>query len=866
MDDLLSEFLTETGENLDIIDVELVRFEREPNNAELLTNIFRLVHTIKGTCGFLNLPKLETLAHAAETLMGKFRDGAEVTSEAVTLVLESIDRIKEIMAILEATEIEPEESDEALITRLKTMAGATTVAIEDADQTASVDADQAASASPASASPASVDPQPKPAKLERRISSQSIRVHVDTLENLMTMISELVLARNQLLEMVRQNDDSEFKTPLHNLSNITAELQEEVMKTRMQPVGNAWQKMPRVVRDLSHELGKKINLEMIGAEVELDRQVLELIKDPLTHMIRNSADHGLESTAERLAAGKPETGRIMLSARHEGGHIIIEISDDGKGLDTEKIKQKTLANKLVSQADLDKMSPQQIYKLIFTPGLSTADSVTNISGRGVGMDVVRTNIEQLGGSIDVRSRAGKGTTFIIKIPLTLVIISALIVESAGHYFAIPQLNVIELIRTRSKADYKIEKINQTPILRLRDRLLPLIYLDETLKLERTGNNNFADPDSAVSKSRFPDKEDIFIIVLQVGSTSFGVAVDRVYDTEEIVVKPMSSVLRDIELFSGNTILGDGSVIMIIDPNGIAQTITDEAVSSAYEETQKTEQPSHPAREQTAMLLFRAGGPELKAVPLSLITRLEEIDVNTIEPSGGRKLVQYRGRLMPLLSLHDDQQWRSEGNQPVLVFTERDRAMGLVVDEIVDIVEGVLNIEVRDDQAQGCLGSAVIDTQITEVIDVGYFLTKAFSDWFTGNASSAATGRGRRLLLVDDSAFFRNMLAPLLNAAGYDVTLAKSAREALAMKEDGVLFDVIISDIEMPEIDGFSFAESLKNDAAWGDVPLLALFSKGSQANIERSKQAGFIDCVAKFDRESLIEVLQETLHDAEEVA
>src|SRR5438045_7555171 len=506
MDDLLREFLTETNESLDVVDVELVRFEQDPNNAKILDNIFRLVHTIKGTCGFLGLPRLEALAHAAETLMGKFRDGMPVTGEAVTLILSTIDRIKEVLGGLEQNEAEPEGDDKDLIGELERMALAGNVApkeepkavgklvaqtLERPLRPGEVSLDELERAFretemelPAIVGKPKAAPQAKPAraakpvsdddeKQETKVANQSIRVHVDTLETLMTMVSELVLTRNQLLEISRRNEDSEFKVPLQRLSNVTAELQEGVMKTRMQPIGTAWQKLPRIVRDLSGELGKQIELEMHGADTELDRQVLDLIKDPLTHMVRNSADHGLETPAERSAAGKPEQGTIRLSGYQERGHIILCIADNGRGLNTEKIKAKAVANGLVSEADIETTTQAQIHKFIFAPGFSTPAAVTSVPGRGVGMDVVRTNIDQIGGTIEVKSVTGEGSSVTIKIPLTLAIVSALIVEAAGDRFAIPQLSVVELVRARANSEHRIERIKDTAVLRLRNKLLPL---------------------------------------------------------------------------------------------------------------------------------------------------------------------------------------------------------------------------------------------------------------------------------------------------------------------------------------------------------------------------------------------------------
>lgn len=621
------------------------------------------------------------------------------------------------------------------------------------------------------------------------------------------------------------------------------------MKTRMQPIGNAWAKLPRIVRDLSLELNKKIDLQMHGAETELDRQVLELIKDPLTHMVRNSADHGIEVPAERVKAGKPEGGRIALNAFHEGGHIIIEIKDDGKGLNTKRIRQKIVEQGLATDAELDGMSIQQIHQFIFKAGFSTAAEVTAVSGRGVGMDVVRTNIEKIGGTIELKSEEGRGSTFTIKIPLTLAIVSALIVECAGERFAMPQISVVELVRVSGGSDMKIERINDTPVLRLRNRLLPLVFLDQALRL-------------VPYSSEIDTESEKFIIVTLVGSYQFGIVVDRVFDTEEIVVKPVAPILRDIEMFSGNTILGDGSVIMILDPNGVASASSESAVAdtSTHDDEMKTGVRSS---DLVALLLFTAGGVEPKAVPLSLVARLEEIEVSSIEWVNNRHVVQYRGRLMPLISMRDDFQRRTEGRQPILVFSDQDKTMGLMVDEIVDIVESALSIELRSSDA-GILGSAVIANKATEIIDVGFFLAKAFGDWFKNHDDTAfgsESGRAR-ILLVDDSPFFRNMLVPLLSVAGYEVDTADNADDALRRREGGERYSIIISDIEMPGMNGFELAEEIKRDERWRTTPIIALSSHTNKADFDRGREVGFADYVAKFDRDALIKSLSQTLSTA----
>lgn len=892
MDDLLQEFLTETGESIDVIDVELVRFEQEPNNARILDNIFRLVHTIKGTCGFLGLPRLEAIAHAGETLMGKFRDGAPVQPGAVTLILTSIDRIKGIMEGLGQTGAEPEGDDHDLISQLEAMSesafdGAevkseapkeavenlvpqmlerqlrpgevsldelerafretsvdeSIIEVMHAAQEASMEAAEAKVEKKAEKKPQAAAAGPVASgDDDGNMKNQSIRVNVDTLEQLMTMVSELVLTRNQLLEIARKNEDNEFKVPLQRLSNVTGELQEGVMKTRMQPIGNAWQKLPRIIRDLGQELGKTIELDMRGAETELDRQVLELIKDPLTHMVRNSADHGLEMPAERIKLGKKEAGTIRLSAYHEGGHIIIEIADDGRGLNSAKIREKVLEKGLATEAEIEKMTEAQINKFIFAPGFSTAAAITSVSGRGVGMDVVRTNIDAIGGTIDLRSVAGQGATVIIKIPLTLAIVSALIVECSNQRYAIPQLAVVELVRARAEADseHRIEMLKDTPVLRLRNKLLPLIHMKDLLN---TGNH----------LTEEEAKKADFIVVTKVGAQVFGIVVDSVFHTEEIVVKPMSTALRGINLFSGNTILGDGSVIMIIDPNGLAQNVATGSLGHAEEENDSDALLNE--RDIVSFLIFNAGSDSPKAVPLSLVTRLEEVEVARIEKGNDTDMVQYRGQLMPLVYVNEMVQHRTEGNQPLLVFSDSGRSMGLAVDAIVDIVEDELKIEVPA-EVPGYLGTAVIKGKATEIIDVAHFMQLAFEDWLARKENNNIA-RSRTLLFVDDSAFFRNMFTPILKSAGYEVKVCDSATKALEMLKKGFKADVIVSDIEMPEMDGFTFAEAVRADNKLAKIPLIALSSMMTPESISRGRSVGFYDYVAKFDRQGLVASLKE---------
>jgi two-component system chemotaxis sensor kinase CheA len=830
MDDLIADFLTETHEGLAALDVALVRLEKAPEDKPTLSEIFRVIHTIKGTCGFLGLSRLETVAHAAENVLGRYRDGTlKVTPDGITLVLRALDRIKEIIAGIERAGAEPSGDDAALIAALDAAA-------------------DGAGAAVAAAQEAEAQPEPVPADTVAEpagvAAPQSIRVGVDVLEDLMMLVSELVLTRNQLMQVARARGDQAFAVPLQRLSHITSDLQDGVMKTRMQPIGNAWAKLPRLVRDLARELGKKVELEMRGAETELDRQVLELIKDPLTHMVRNSADHGLEATEERRAAGKPETGRIMLNAYHEGGHIIIEIADDGKGLNTARIREKAVAQGLASEAEVAAMAEREIHRFIFRAGFSTAAAVTAVSGRGVGMDVVKTNVERIGGTIDVASAAGRGTSFTIKIPLTLAIVSALVVEVAGERFAIPQIGVLELVRVGGVSGAQVERINRAPVLRLRDRLLPLVSLADVLGLAEATPEAGARPDVG------------FVVVTQVGPSLFGIIVDRLHDTEEIVVKPVPPILRHIGVFSGNTILGDGSVIMILDPNGIARATGVTAEGDAVRATDGAAAGIR-SSEKTALLLFRAGDATPKAVPLGLVARLDDIPVEQIEQSGGVAVVQYRGQLMPLVPMGAgglSPEAAARGRQTVLVFNERTRSLGLMVDAILDVVEERLEIKGGQDRP-GFLGSAVVAGKVTEVLDTAWWLRQAGGDWFGAETQAAA----RRLLVVEDSAFFRQLVVPTLAAAGYEVMAVAAPGEALALRERGAVFDAIVSDIEMPGMDGFAFARAVRDGGPWAALPLIALSGRADPTAMTEARAAGFTDFVAKYDREALAESLRACL-------
>ncbi|MDP1737922.1 MAG: chemotaxis protein CheA [Caulobacter sp.] len=927
MDDLVSDFIAETREGLEALDSELVRFEQQPDDPETLSGIFRLMHTIKGTCGFLGLGRLQALAHAAESVLGAFRDGeAAVTPAAMSAILEAVDVIRGLVDGLAQSGSEPEGSDEPLIARLEalltaevapsakvepgptsgpakslierlggdaTLDAAAEMAIVrlrqdpqvgpalldhdvDALQTGLRDgltrlartrsgqeslegfldgaapglltvvmravsvalgeldiddetiadltalampveraaAQEAAAAPEGVAPPARVidNPAARPAATAQgEGGAQTIRVSVDALEHLMTVVSELVLIRNQLIQTLRLVPESPFAAPLNRLNQVTSELQEGVMTTRMQPISGAWAKLPRLVRDLANDLGKRIDLVMAGQETELDRQVLELIKDPLTHMIRNAADHGLESPAERRAAGKSETGRISLQARHEGGAIVIEVADDGRGLSAEKIRAKAIAAGLLTAAQGEQASDADVRQLVFLPGFSTAAEVTNVSGRGVGMDVVRTNIEKIGGTIEVTSVEGNGARFIIRIPLTLTIVSALIVECCGERFAVPQSSVVELVSASGGSGRSVEYIEGAAVLRLRDRLLPLVSLQNLLQLEASEEAS----------------AEACIVVTRVGAFTFGVIVDRVFDIEEIVVKPVATVLRHLRLYSGATILGDGSVILILDPKGMSVEAGAGQVEGTAAEPGELAAAAGSTATSEALLIFRAGQDTLKAAPLVAVSRIEEIDAKQFERVDGRTVIQYRGRLMPVVdaAVEPAKAWENGSRRPLLVFTRDERAVGLLVDEIVDTV----TCAVEGDLGSGgsaTRGSLIIGGNATELIDVDYFWRKAFGGEAPPapaiEATTAAPKTTRRLLVIDASPFSQLLLQPLLSQAGYEVVVAPDAESAMALYREGNRFHLIMADTQPGAPATQAFARTLAQASDWHGTPLLSL--------------------------------------------
>lgn len=727
LDEVLQEFLVESYENLDQLEQDMVSLEEHPEDTEIIASIFRTIHTIKGTCGFLGFSKLEKVTHTGENLLSLLRDGHwKINTPITDALLHMGDAVREMLGHIESSETEGDTDYSALIAELARLQE--TGGLDDgADQAAAPPAEVVEDEAPAPEAPAS-DPvaqvhaavdeavaeqktveaaQPSTENPNKSAAEQAIRVDVGLLDKLMNLVGELVLARNQILQYGGSQQDPVFASTTQRLNVLTTELQENVMKTRMQPIGNIWNKLPRVVRDLANSCGKKIRLEMEGKDTELDKTLIEAIKDPLTHLVRNAVDHGVEDPEVRRAAGKPAEGVLLLRAFHEGGMVNIEIADDGGGLDTDALRAKAVRNGLITAEQADEMGERDVANLIFKAGLSTAKQVTNVSGRGVGMDVVRTNIEKIGGTIEIQSRPGLGTTFRIKIPLTLAIIPAQIVTAAQNRFAIPQVSLLELLRLEGEeAIQGIEMIHGTPVYRLRGNLLPLVDLNHELGLPE--------------KDQDREHPIVNIVVLQADERDFGLVVDSINDTEEIVVKPLGSELKGLTTYAGATIMGDGAVALILDVIGLAQraNVLSEIHghgAAAHDERQNED------GERKTLLLFAVGEGGRLAMPLEMVARLEEFEPASVEQAGNQQVVQYRGELLPLIQVssvlggYTPRARGAEENLQVVVYTKNGRSVGLLVDDILDIVHETIAVQ-RECDRPGLLGSAVIQGKVTDLVD------------------------------------------------------------------------------------------------------------------------------------------------------
>jgi len=704
LDAILKGFIAESGENLDQLERDLIALESDPSSRETLASIFRTVHTIKGAAGFMGLPKLGALAHSGESLLSRLRDGSLVINPAIASSLLALaDAIRAMLVHVDQTGQEGDLDYTALVERL--------VLLQQ-------------SGAPRVDAPPPVDVMPAQTAAGRATPSASnVRVSVDHLDKLMNLVGELVLARNEINQYSVSQQHSPLVGTSQRLNAITTMLQEGVMQTRLQPIDTAWSKLPRVVRDCAQQCGKQVRLEMEGRDTELDRTLIEAIQDPLTHAIRNCIDHGLEGPAERIASGKALEGCISLRALHEGGQVTIEVSDDGAGIDIAAIKRKAIERGLTTPEQIRDMSDQEAIHLIFLPGFSTAAAVTSMSGRGVGMDVVKTNIEQIGGKVSVHSEAGVGTTLRMRIPLTLAIMTALVVTSGVECYAIPQANVLELVRLDADdGRRRIEMICDAAVHRLRGELLPLAWLETELAPERR----------AVSVSQEGGASTI--VILQADDRRFGLVVDSVTDTQEIVVKPLGRHVRGIPIFAGATIAGNGRVVLILDIPGLAMRAHVLSAPDPGAVRSAVSAEADPVCRESLLLCAGNGGARL-AIPLSQITRLEQFARASLERLGGRDVVQYFGGILPLADIASLMSGPGDLRRAMstdaevlhtLVHTTNGRQVGIVVEQILDTVEDALDHQ-QPALRGGASGSLVIDGLVTQVVDLSAICSRMSAD-------------------------------------------------------------------------------------------------------------------------------------------
>lgn len=682
----------------------------------------------------------------------------------------------------------------------------------------------------------------------------TVRLNVALLDSLMTLAGELVLGRNQLNEAVRLGDKQGITAGAHRISLVTSELQEAVSLTRMQPVAGLFAKFPRLVRDLAGELGKDVQLKLEGGEVELDKTIIEGLSDPLTHMVRNSVDHGVESAAVRIASGKPAMGSIVLRAMHQAGQVVIEITDDGKGLAADKIAASALAKGMITAEQMQTMSEYDKQMLIFGAGVSTAEKLTSVSGRGVGMDVVKTNLDKLGGKIEIDSVPGKGSAFRIKLPLTLAIIPSLLVSDSGERFAIPQVSVGELIRIPADqiAD-RIDRAGDAEVVLLRDRLVPLVHLAEVLGSSRAEKGSKA----------------LNIVLVDTGTFEYGLVVGDLHDTVEIVVKPMGRHLQNLREYAGATILGDGQVAVILDVAGLAQRAGLFRTAGAPADAEVGQDASG---ELHSLLLFHNAPGEHCAVPIELVTRVERVRTAQVENLGARRTMQYGGVSLPLVTLHDvasvdeiveSQQW------VVVVFDCAGRTVGLLVTEPLDMIETLLELDTVTLRQPGVAGSALLNGNTTLMLDIFELADTVRRRWpeslaIEPVAESQQLGQVGTVLVAEDSDFFRGQIKRLIEAVGYKVLAAEDGQSAWELLDTHAgEISVVTTDVEMPRLDGLGLTRRIRADSRFTHLPIIALSSLAGEEEMARGLAMGVSEYQVKLDQDQLLESIRRAFSGAE---
>jgi len=865
-EDILQDFLVEAKEGITNLEEGFIELEKDKENVEILKALFRTMHSLKGAAGFFGFKTLESIAHFSEDILSKLRDGLiEPEEDVIDILLKAVDYIKYIIGYIEKNKEEPVEDrildflvelsnfNEKLKKKVQEKPKERTPEEKKAEEPKvekekleeEVVEEKKEEEKKKAEEVKPVEPVKKEKKEEAvvtphiELTETHIKVDVKLLDQLMNLAGELVLARNRVVQLSQKLMDEELGRSVQILSMITTEMQETIMKTRMQPIGMVFNKFPRIVRDLSKALGKKVNLHLEGTETELDRSIIEAIKDPLTHLVRNAIDHGIEPPEERVQIGKSAEGTLILRAYQEGGQVVIEIEDDGRGIDVEKIKRKAVEKGFMTLEEAEKASEKELLSLIFKPGFSTAETVTQLSGRGVGMDVVKSNIEKLGGSIEINTVRGKGTTVKIKIPLTLAIIPALIVTSGNYRYAIPQVNLKELVNVEPEKD--LLKLGNTEFYRLRGEIIPVLRLSEILK----------DNGKKVEQRN--------LVILTTGERFIGLLVDKIFASEEIVVKPLGKWFKNIPIYSGATIMGDGKLALILDVIGLSQFvgISMEEVEKKYESAKAKIRTS--SEETIFILLFDVGKDRL-ALPIALISRLDKIKASEIQISGGKEIIIYRDKVIPVIRLENYlplQGASDQENYNVLFFTERGKTCGILCSNIVGTLETTLDVEEGIYNNPGILGHRIIDGKTVLFIDIYKIIEMYDPDWFI--VKGKVEEKAKKILLAEDSPFFRGMMQNYLKGAGYEVEVVENGKEALNKLLSGEKFDLIVTDLEMPEMDGFDLIKEIRSNPDYKNIPIIVVTSLAGEDIRRKALEIGANSYEIKLNREKLLKEIETLL-------
>ena len=885
-DEVFKNFLVEMGEKLEELENGLAELE-EGFSEDLINKLFRAVHTIKGGGGFFGLTKVSELSHVFEDVLMNVREGKlSFGDHMISPFYSACDALKgmhesddfgnnqdigqlclelksletglkkeedPISELDDITDVEPnpvsdQTSEDDGNSRTKTELKKVTNKVEVESEKVVLEEVESKSKSP-------VTKLSKGNRAEKTVGqNETIRVKVDLLNKLMELTGEIVLGRNQLL---RQFADMEDKSNLVAMAHMISDLQQLVLQTRMQPIGGTFTKFKRIVRDLAKQLDKPINLEIKGEDTELDRSIIESLSDPLTHLIRNCADHGLEDPSSRVSSGKDRVGTVWLQARHEGGQVVITVEDDGKGIDAEKVKAKAIANNVISQSEADSMGENEAAKLIFHPGLSTAEEVTSLSGRGVGMDVVKSTFEKLGGAIDLETKLGSGTKIIIHLPTTLTIMSSLIVRIEGDRYAVPHSELKEVILVRPEDEIQIEEIRERKVYRLRGNLIPILSMEEITSVSK---------DHMVDNEKKSDQKEILFLVLHSGLNQFGLLIDSIDHTEEIVVKPLAQILSSHTFYAGSSILGDSDVAMVLSANGICQShkLHIHDLETSVQSTKSlAEMQILDMQEKQDLLVFRYSKNEQLAIPLSLVFKVEQIEVKQIQKISNNHFINLEGKNILLLYLDKYLSIESlpDDLETFYIITPKikDFEVGIVASSIEESVHTRLNLDSPPINENAILGITTIREKITFLVDL-FSLAEQVSPERFKRAELEGKPEKDRLLVVEDTPFFRDLEKTYFESVGFRVTLANNGQEALDLLLDRPnYYNLVVSDIVMPVMDGYELVKTIKSSEKLEHMPVIALTSFTEEESRDKALSAGFDGYAIKTNKENILRAVEHFL-------